>query len=86
MFIIANIVLLIATSLLLWKLVTTNHWTTGKKNLVAIVACLVWKVAFEVGFALYLYSPSIPLAVALANGPLIIAITCVTLIVHWFND
>jgi len=33
---------LIIYALITFRLITTNHWTTGKKLLVAIVGAMVW--------------------------------------------
>ena len=85
MFLAANLILFCATSILLYKLVSTNHWTTGKKNLVAIIASLVWKFAFQSAYSGWGMYVSASVAVFLAYMPLVISIVCVTLIITWFN-
>lgn len=72
--------------MLLVRLITTNHWTTGKKNLVAIIASMTWKTGVEVAYASYLIEAPASLVIIAANIPLILSIFCIILIVHWFND
>lgn len=83
--IIANWILLAATCVLLWKLVTTNHWTPGKKILVALTATTLWKVAFELLYLFGLFDFSIMIAITIANAPLAITMVAVAIIVNWFN-
>jgi hypothetical protein len=83
--IIANWILLTATFILLWKLVTTNHWTAGKKMLVALTATTLWKVAFELLYLFGLFDFSIVTAITIANTPLAITMVAVAIIVNWFN-
>lgn len=85
--VIANSLLLLATSLLFFKLVTTNHWTSGKKNLVAIIGCLLWKIAVEILYMSHLF-PLVPVTMAavVANAPLAIAMVFITIIVMWFTE
>lgn len=83
--IIANWILLAATFVLLWKLVTTNHWTPGKKILVALTSATLWKVGFELLYLFGFFNFTIMTAIAIANIPLAITMVAVAIIVNWFN-
>jgi hypothetical protein len=84
--IIVNWILLGATIVLLWKLVTTNHWTVGKKILVSLTAATLWKVVFEVLYLFKVFEISIFAAITIANLPLAITMLFVAIVVNWFND
>jgi hypothetical protein len=81
-----NVILLIATGLVFIKLITTNHWTTGKKFLVAIVFCLMWKLSFEIAFGVEMFTPKLQEALLTANLPLAISMVTIALMVHWFDQ
>ena len=84
--IIVNWILLGATITLLWKLVTTNHWTPGKKILVVLTIATLWKVFFEVLYLFKFFEMSVVAAIAVANLPLAITMFFVAIIINWFND
>lgn len=86
MFPLVNIFLLIGTGLLLAKLLTTNHWTYGKKNLVAIISSLFWKFGIEVLSGLLFFQIPWGILMLIANLPLAITMLCVALVVHWFDE
>jgi len=86
MAIIANWILLIATGLFLIKLFRTNHWTWGKKNLVAIVISLFWKISIEIAYLLGLITIKSINGMLIANLPLSITMIGVLIVIHTLDD
>lgn len=67
---IINILFLIANLLILYKLLTTNHWTTGKKFLVAMCLSLMWQQGIIILEILSAIKIGVVALNAIANAPI----------------
>ena len=83
---IINTLFLIANLLILYRLLTTNHWTTGKKFLVAMCLSLMWQQGVVISGILGIINVGIVTLSAIANAPMTLSMIGLIVFTQYLDD